>query len=101
MRAPPPGPQPTPQPTPAPAPAFGAQVGSFRTEAEARREWERLQRRHPDQFGGRTARVVPADLGARGVFHRVHVLARTAGEAQALCRAVKPRGVDCLVLKLP
>lgn len=84
-----------------PPPPLVVQVGSFRTDAEAREGWRRLRRSHPDLFADRSGRVERADLGSRGAFFRLLAATHGAGEAFQLCQRIKDRGLDCLVMRSP
>ncbi len=107
-----PKPEPKPAPTPAPAPAATAkatgtagqgymvQLSAVRNEANARGEWARLAKKHPDVLGGLELVVQRADLGAKGVFYRVRAgwFANRA-EAKAICDELKKRNVGCLIAR--
>jgi hypothetical protein len=118
-----PAPAPTPpssvsSPTPAPAqaavpraaaplaaaaPASGGariQLASLRAEADAQREWARLQRQHADVLGGLTASYPSADLGERGVYIRLQAGPFPIPEAaRAACETLRARGVGCNVVR--
>lgn len=110
--APPPAPEPKPTPAPVPAPqpavaappapvgAFRVQLGAFRDEAAARREWDRLTRRYPDVLSGLTLRVQQVDLGAgKGVFHRIQGGMLTEAAADRVCATLKSRNQACLLVR--
>lgn len=91
---------------PAAAPAGSlAQKGQYliqllasRSEADARRAWARVQSRHGAIIGGAALDLETADLGERGTYYRVRFGAfddRSA--ANAVCKALKDKGQDCLV----
>lgn len=97
---PPPAPTPAPQTAARPAGEHRVQLGAFRDEAAARREWTRLLGRYPDLLTGLTLRVQRVDLGAaKGVFHRVQGGLVSAGEATRVCDGLKERGQACLVVR--
>lgn len=88
--------------TPAAAggPLLRAAIASLRTEAEAKREWERQRHLYPEAL----ARVTPAyasiNLGAKGVYWRIYVgPAEPNAEARARCAALKEKKVDCFVAR--
>ncbi len=111
----PPAPQPTPiaprpptatapaaGPVVTPAPRYGAQLGAFRSLANANGAWERFKARYIDLLAtvpGPLLREV--DLGPKGKFVRV-----MAGpfandqEARSLCLEVQARGGFCYVQPL-
>jgi hypothetical protein len=85
------------------APASGGariQLASLRAEADAQREWARLQRQHADVLGGLTASFPAADLGERGVYIRLQAGPFPIPEAaRAACETLRARGVGCNVVR--
>ena len=76
------------------------QLGAFRDEAAALREWTRLTGRYPELLKGLTLRVQSVDLGAgKGVFHRVQAGLVGADEAARICAGLKAKGQACLVVR--
>ena len=90
-------------PAPAAAAAPGGiriQLASLRAEADARREWARLQRQHADVLGGLTPSFPAADLGERGVYIRLQAGPFPIPEgARAACETLRARGVGCNVVR--
>ena len=103
--------QPTPASVPAPQPqtpsprtgdalsgSHVVQVGAFRSDAEAMAQWSRLQSRLGDYLNGKTQHVERADLGERGVYHRLRIGPfGSSNDANTYCAGLKERGQDCLV----
>jgi hypothetical protein len=91
----------------APAPVTAAQAGgvriqlaSVRAEADAQREWGRLQRQHGDVLGGLSPSYTSADLGDRGVYIRLQAGPFPVPEAaRAACETLRARGVGCNVVR--
>ena len=83
-----------------PSGAYVVQLAAFRARAGTRPAWVRLQRAHPMLLGDKELTVQEVDLGERGIFYRVQAgfFPDRAG-ASALCRALKARQQDCLVVK--
>ena len=83
-----------------PSGAYVVQLASLRARAGTRPAWVRLQRAHPMLLGDRELAVQEVDLGERGIFYRVQAgfFPDRAG-ASDLCRALKARQQDCLVVK--
>ena len=83
------------------AAASGARVQlySARSRDGALAAWARLSSDEKDLLGSLTHRVVKVEISKRGVFHRLRAgpLADKAA-ARRLCRLLKRRGRDCLVL---
>ena len=76
------------------------QVGSFRSEAEAMADWGRIERQFEDLLRGKTYNVQSADLGERGVFHRLRIGPfESSDAAQAYCRTLTERGKPCLAVR--
>jgi cell division protein FtsN len=76
------------------------QVGAYRTAAKATTGWNRLVKANKALLGGLSPFVVRADLGSRGVFHRLRAGPVDGPEAAAaLCSRLKQRKVGCLVIK--
>jgi cell division septation protein DedD len=83
-----------------PSGAYVVQLAALRARAGTRPAWTRLQRAHPMLLGDKELTVQEVDLGERGIFYRVQAgsFPDRAG-ASALCRALKARQQDCLVVK--
>lgn len=77
------------------------QVGAFRSDEEAAAQWARMQSRLGDYLNGKSDDVERADLGDRGVYHRLRIGPFTSSDdASAFCAGLKERGQDCLVKSL-
>ena len=76
------------------------QLASLKDKNLAGREWVRLQKAFPDLLGSKKLVLQSADLGTRGVFHRIRAgyFENRAGAA-ALCQALKAKNQDCIVVK--
>ena len=85
---------------PPPAAGWRIQVASYRSAATAQGGWQRLLKTHGDLIGDLKSSVVRADLGARGIFHRLQAgpLADAAA-ARALCASLQKRKVGCLIVR--
>lgn len=89
-----------PAPTPAAAGGFVAQIGAFRSREDAESGWLAFAARYPDLAAGRTPDIQRADLGDRGVFHRLRIAAFSSrDDAAAFCSALDARGQACLVAR--
>lgn len=100
------------QPDPAPAqpavtrPAasssgpFVAQIAAYRSEGDAESGWLSFVSRFPELASGRAPDIQRADLGDRGVFHRLRIAGfETREDAAAFCEALDSRGQACLVAR--
>jgi len=74
------------------------QVGAFRSNAEAQAYFARMQSKLADQLEGKSFDVERADLGDRGVYHRLRLGPfASADAAKRYCAELKARGQDCLI----
>lgn len=102
---------PKPQAKPAPEPKttvgqskaagrFRIQVASVKDKAAAEREWRRLQAANKDLLGALRLEIERADLGKRGIYHRLQAgpLADEAS-AKGLCAALTKRKIGCLIVR--
>jgi cell division septation protein DedD len=85
----------------APVPNGRAQVqlGALPSEAAARGEWDRLQRRVPEFLGNRRVTLAPFDREGQTTMYRI----RTGGfadraTARAFCEEMKTRSIPCMVI---
>ncbi len=100
-----------PEPVTAPAPATapgpvvagnsGVQLSAHRDRAAAERARDEVAARYTDLFQGLKLQVLRADLGSRGVFHRLIIGTMPRDRAQALCDRLKERDQGCFVVTLP
>jgi hypothetical protein len=75
------------------------QLGALPSEAAARGEWERLQRRVPEFLGNRRVTLAPFDREGQTTMYRI----RTGGfadaaTARAFCEEMKTRSIPCMVI---
>ena len=96
-----------PAPVPAAAEPFApvangraqVQLGALPSEAAARGEWERLQKRVPELLGNRRVTLAPFDREGQTTLYRI----RTGGfadatNARAFCEEMKTRSIPCMVI---
>lgn len=77
---------------------FVVQIAAFRTIEEAEEAWIAFISRFPDLARGRSPSIVEANLGARGIYHRLRIAGfETRDEASRFCQTLSSRGQDCLV----
>jgi cell division protein FtsN len=99
----PPKPAPTPvEPvaaTPAPVGAGLLQIGAYKSSAEAEAAWTGYKHKHASLVGSLSSDVKRVDLGAKGTWFRLRIVAGTKAEASALCTKLKAEGGDCLLAK--
>ncbi len=74
------------------------QIGAFRSNNDALTQWSRIAAKLGDYADGKSPHVERADLGARGVYHRLRVGPfNSSSEASDYCAGLKERGQDCLI----
>lgn len=74
------------------------QVGAFRSDEEATAQWRKLQSGLGDFVNGKTYDIERADLGERGVYHRLRIGPFSGADAaKTYCEGLKERGQDCLI----
>ena len=74
------------------------QVGAFRSNEEAMGMWKRMQGKLGDYLSGKSPDIEVADLGDKGVYHRLRVGPfSSSDDAKTYCEGLKSRGQDCLV----
>lgn len=82
------------------AKSYQIQLAAVRTAAAAKTEWTRLQKKHPSLLGKLSLNVVRADLGKKGVFHRLRAGPLTdLTVAKALCSSLAKVKLGCLVIR--
>ena len=103
----------TPPPAPRPQPAaqaqkpvaataggsWAVQIGAVRSDADAKSEWKRLQRKHKPQLGGLALTVKSANLGDRGTWYRIQGGPLDKTTAARVCGELKAADVGCLVVR--
>jgi len=79
---------------------YRVQVASTRSEASAKTIWNKQVSKHPDVLGQLPLTVQSAVIQDRGTFYRVQGGAFGDREAaDSICRKLKSRGQDCLVVR--
>lgn len=74
------------------------QVGAFRSEEEASGMWNRMTAKLGDYLNGKAPDIERADLGDKGVYHRLRIGPFASSDAaKTYCEGLKSRGQDCLV----
>ncbi|WP_411818698.1 SPOR domain-containing protein [Hyphococcus sp. DH-69] len=77
------------------------QVGAFRSNDEAMAQWSRLEGKLGGYLDGKSPDVERADLGDRGVYHRLRIGPFSSSDAaKTYCAGLKERGQDCLIKAL-
>lgn len=78
---------------------YRIQLGAFRDEETAVREWGKISRSADAVVSGYEHFVQRADLGERGIFYRLRAGAFDGvGQARAACKALEARKIACIVV---
>jgi hypothetical protein len=79
---------------------YRIQLAATKSEDEARREWQRLQRANTDVLGPLQLTVVRADLGPeKGVFFRIQAGPLNEASARQACDTLKGRKLGCILVR--
>jgi len=79
---------------------YEVQLGSYREEDEAKKDWTRLQKKYADQLAGLKMRLVKADIPGKGIYYRMRAGVISKDKAHAICDALKDaHGVGCILAK--
>lgn len=77
------------------------QLASLKDKKLAGGEWVRLRKVFPELLAGKKLVLQEADLGSRGVFHRLRAgYFPDRKSAAALCQALQAKNQACIVVKL-
>lgn len=77
---------------------YVAQLAALQSEAAVEPSWRRFASRAPNLFAGAHMDVQRADLGSRGVYHRVRAgYFATSDDATLFCERIRQMGQDCIV----
>jgi hypothetical protein len=69
------------------------QLGAFKSQEEAEKNWNVIRAKYSSKLEGKEHRVIRVDLGAKGIFYRLHVLPfASAANAQSFCGSIAPQG---------
>lgn len=98
---------PPPQNTPAPATAairagtgdFAVQLAAPGSEAEARATFAALQRKYPDQLGGKAPIVRKTELAGGKTVYRLRIGPYSRDDATTMCTALQGAGGQCFIAK--
>jgi len=75
---------------------FRIQLGAFRDTFTAETYWASFSIRYPELAKSHDKKIVSADLGSQGIYHRLQLAGFEDSEsAQKQCRQLKADGTDC------
>lgn len=79
--------------------ASGVQLAASKSRADAEKAWAKLAAKFPDLLGSRAHAVVAAEVAGKGTYYRIRATGLSPAAAAELCRSLKGRGQDCMVVK--
>lgn len=74
------------------------QLGAERNEAAAAQSWENIRSRTGTLLDTLVPRISPVDVGRKGRLWRLRAGPTDAANAASICAALKPQGIDCIVV---
>jgi cell division protein FtsN len=75
------------------------QIGSYKSEADANAAWTVYKAKHATLLAGLSPDVKQVDLGAKGTWYRLRIVAGDKSSAVALCDKLKAEGALCIPAK--
>ncbi|MEQ1490187.1 MAG: SPOR domain-containing protein [Terricaulis sp.] len=77
---------------------YVVQLAALQSEAAIEPSWRRFVARAPALFAGANMDVQRADLGPRGIYHRIRAgYFATNDDATLFCERIRQMGQDCIV----
>lgn len=79
---------------------YEVQLGSYREEADAKKDWARFQKKYASYLGKLKMRLVKADITGKGTYYRLRAGTVSKDRAHDICDALKAdHGVGCILAK--
>jgi hypothetical protein len=76
------------------------QLASVRSQGDAQKMWQAMQKQFPNELGGLKLNVDVADLGTRGTYYRVQGGAVSESRARAICSVIdSKKSGGCFVVR--
>ncbi|MCP4393772.1 MAG: SPOR domain-containing protein [Alphaproteobacteria bacterium] len=89
----------TPSAKPTKLTGWGVQLLASKSKAAVEKSWKTISKKH-SVLAGVPHGIVKANLGKKGVYYRLRAGSyRTKAEADRLCKALKARKQDCMVVQ--
>lgn len=77
-----------------------AQLGAYKSQAEADGQWKKISRKFAGEIGGKNHYVIRADLGVRGVYYRLQLAPFSSSkEVEKFCLSLVGDGQDCFLAR--
>lgn len=78
---------------------FLLQLGEHQSQDAARRQWDSLQNRYPDQLSSLSLRVSPVRVGSKEAFRTQAAGVTSYAQAQSVCTELSGAGITCSVVE--
>jgi tetratricopeptide (TPR) repeat protein len=75
------------------------QLGAWRKQGDTAIAWRHAAAVAGSLLAGLAPQVMPADLAGRGRFYRLQAGPVDQGTGQGLCRALRAKGLECIVIR--
>jgi len=85
--------------TPAASGGSLLQIGAYKSEADANAAWTAYKAKHAALLAGLSSDVKQVDLGAKGTWYRLRIVAGDKNSAAALCDKLKAEAAACIPAK--
>jgi hypothetical protein len=72
------------------------QIGSYKSEADAKTAWAAYRAKHASLVGGLSTDIQKVDLGAKGTWYRLRIVAGSKSDAASLCSKLTADGGACI-----
>lgn len=86
--------------TPVAAPSGALlQIGAYKSQGDADAAWTAYKAKHAALVSGLSPDIKQVDLGAKGTWYRLRIVAGSKSQAGALCDKLKAEGAACIPTK--
>jgi hypothetical protein len=75
------------------------QIGAYKSEADANAAWTTYKAKHASLVGSMSPDIKQVDLGAKGIWYRLRIVASDKSVASLLCEKLKSEGGACIPSK--
>jgi hypothetical protein len=79
--------------------SFVIQLASTTNQSRAQAMIQDLQQKYVSQLGSAILRVVPADLGSRGIYYRIQSQGLSEDSANQICSSLKQISAGCILVR--
>jgi len=75
------------------------QIGAYKSQGDANAAWTAYKAKHASLVSGLSPDIKQVDLGAKGTWYRLRIVAGSKSQAGALCDKLKAEGAACIPTK--